>query len=63
MPSIVQVLAERHQMTVRALAEAGGIDRLDDDGKQAGALLARRLGDQLLCPVAEAADAGTRSRR
>ena len=32
----------------------GASDRLDDDGQQARAVLAGRLGDQLLGPVAEA---------
>jgi hypothetical protein len=46
--------ADEHQVRVGGGLGAGGVRALDDDGQQPLALLAGRLGDELLGPVAEA---------
>ena len=53
---LVRLVDEAHDLQVcRRALELGG-DGQQDDGQDAGAVLARRLGDELLDPVGEAHD-------
>ena len=55
---LVRLVDDAHDLQVGGLAVDLGRDGQQDDGQDAGALLARGLGDELLDPVGQAHDVG-----